>query len=199
MSRRRISLVTLAALLSLSRLLSLLGLLSVLSASAALAQIPPQPPPGLPPNAGPPRDTSPKTGTARIRGRVLAADTGQPLRKAQVRAFAPELRENRMTSTDADGKFELKELPAGRYTLSAGKGSFVQLQYGQLRPFSAGKPIELRDGETIEKVDFALPRRDHHRSGRRRIRRSGCGRFGGPDALSVRPGTPKADARGTLW
>ena len=89
---------------------------------------------------------------------MVAADTGQPLRKAQVRASAPELRENRMTSTDADGRFELKELPAGRYNLTVSKGSFVQLQYGQLRPFTPGKPIELRDGETIEKVDFALPR-----------------------------------------
>jgi protocatechuate 3,4-dioxygenase beta subunit len=144
MSRRNIWLVILAA---------------VLTSSPALAQVPlPQPPPGMPPNIGPPRDTSQKTGTARIRGRVVAADTGQPLRKVQVRAMAPELRENRMTSTDADGHFELKELPAGRYNLTASKGSFVQLQYGQLRPFTPGKPIELRDGETIEKVDFALPR-----------------------------------------
>ena len=113
----------------------------------------------LPPGATqPPRDTSQKTGTARIRGRIVAADTGQPLRKAQVRASAPDIRESRMTSTDADGRFELKELPAGRYMLTASKGSFVALQYGQLRPFVPGKPIELRDGETVEKVDFALPR-----------------------------------------
>ena len=143
MSRRNIWLVTLAA---------------VFTTSSAFAQIPPPPAPGMPPNVGPPRDTSQKTGTARIRGRVVAADTGQPLRKAQVRASAPELRENRVTSTDADGRFELKELPAGRYNLTVSKGSFVQLQYGQLRPFTPGKPIELRDGETIEKVDFALPR-----------------------------------------
>src|SRR2546421_9472710 len=92
----------------------------VLTASAALAQVPPpQPPPGMPVNPSPPRDSSQKTGTARIRGHVVAADTGQPLRKAQVRAFAPELRENRMASTDAEGRFELKDLPAGRYTLSA--------------------------------------------------------------------------------
>src|SRR5438132_3074439 len=80
------------------------------------------------------------------------------MRKAQVRATALDLRENRLTSTDAEGRFELKELPAGRYTVTASKGSFVALQYGQLRPFAAGKPIEIRDGEMIEKVDFALPR-----------------------------------------
>jgi hypothetical protein len=144
MSRLNVRLITAAA---------------VLTASTSLAQVVVVPQIGTQPSAAPPpRDSSQKAGTARIRGHVVAADTGQPIRKAQVRAFAPELRENRMTSTDADGRFELKELPAGRYTLSASKGSFVQLQYGQLRPFTPGKPIEVRDGETIDKVDFALPR-----------------------------------------
>ena len=124
----------------------------VLAGSPAPAQ---NPPVQLPPGAASP---SQKTGTARIRGRIVAADSGQPLRKAQVRASAADIRESRVTSTDADGHFELKELPAGRYTIAASKGSFVALQYGQRRPFVPGKPIELRDGETIEKVDFALPR-----------------------------------------
>jgi hypothetical protein len=146
MSRRAIPCSTLAAAAVL------------FTASAALAQSTLQLPPGMPSGPMPPRDTSQKTGTARIRGRVVAADSGQPLRKVQVRATAPELRDNRMTSTGADGGFELKELPAGRYNLTASKGGYVQLQYGQTRPFSSGKPIELRDGETIEKVDFALPR-----------------------------------------
>src|SRR6185295_8050872 len=81
-----------------------------------------------------------------------------PLRKAQVRAFSPELRENRLAITADNGTFELTELPAGRYQLNASKGSFVQLQYGQTRPFEAGKPVEVGDGQTIEKIDFALPR-----------------------------------------
>jgi hypothetical protein len=112
--------------------------------------------PGLP--QLPPRDTGLKTGTARIRGRVLAADTGEPLRKAQVRATSAELRENRLAATDANGVYEIKEVPAGRYQLTASKGSFVQLQYGQTRPFEAGKPLEVGDGQTIDKVDFSLPR-----------------------------------------
>jgi len=107
----------------------------------------------------PPRDNAQpaKPGTATIRGRVLAADTGQPLRKAQVRV-AGEMRENRLATTDADGKYEFKLLPAGRYNISASKGSYVGLQYGQQRPFEPGKPLEILDGQTVEKVDFALPR-----------------------------------------
>ena len=59
---------------------------------------------------------------------------------------------------DADGRYEFKLLPAGRYNISASKGSYVNLQYGQQRPFEPGKPLEILDGQTIEKVDFALPR-----------------------------------------
>src|SRR5262249_41881344 len=130
-----------------------------LAAAPASGQIvftsPGQLPPGM---QAPPRDTAQKTGTARILGRIVAADTGQPLRKAMIRAFSAELRENRSTTTDADGKSELKELPAGRYQLSVTKGSFVSLSYGQTRPFEPGKPLDVRDGQTVEKVDFALPR-----------------------------------------
>jgi len=118
-------------------------------------------PPGMPSPQAPPRDpTQPgkAAGTATLRGHVVAADTGQPLRKAQVRIFSAELREYRLASTDADGKYEFKEVQAGRYTVSASKGSYVSLQYGQQRPFEPGKPLEILATQTVEKVDFALPK-----------------------------------------
>ena len=135
----------------MSRVIS--GLVAILLwSSAAAAQVA-----GLPFPPMPPRDAV-RTGTAVIRGHVFDASTGQPLRRAQVRAFSPELRENRATTTDANGAYELKELVAGRYQLNASKGSFVQLQYGQSRPFEPGKPLELANGQTAERVDFNLPR-----------------------------------------
>jgi hypothetical protein len=113
--------------------------------------------PGLP--APPPaRDTLPQTGTARIRGHVYAAETGAPLRRAQVRVFAPELRDPRQTATDERGAYEFKDLPAGRFTVNASKGSYVALSYGQTRPMQSGTPLQVLDGQTVEKVDFALPR-----------------------------------------
>ena len=97
-------------------------------------------------------------GTAIIRGRVVTADNGTPVRRAQVRAQSGELRANRLVSTDANGRFELKDLPAGRWTLTASKAGFMTLRYGQKRPFEAGSPIEIADGQLMERADFALPK-----------------------------------------
>ena len=48
-----------------------------------------------------------------------------------------------MTSTDAEGRFEIKELPAGRFNVTATKGGFIQGQFGQRRPGEPGTPIDL--------------------------------------------------------
>jgi hypothetical protein len=107
----------------------------------------------------PPRDVGERTvGTAVIRGRVLTADTATPIRRAQIRAVAPGNRDTRLVTTDVDGNFELRDLPAGRWELTASKGGFVTMRYGQRRPFEAGRPIELADGQVMQQVNFALPR-----------------------------------------
>ena len=61
--------------------------LSIVTPSPASAQVAIIQRPGGQPMLPPARDAAaPKTGTAKITGRVTAADSGQPLRKAQVRA-----------------------------------------------------------------------------------------------------------------
>jgi protocatechuate 3,4-dioxygenase beta subunit len=100
----------------------------------------------------------PVPGTATLRGHVLAADTGLPLRKAQVRIMASDIRENRLATTDADGRFEFTEVRAGRYTIQASKGSYVGLAYGQQRPTDPPRPLQILSNQTVEKIDFALPR-----------------------------------------
>src|SRR4051812_22332028 len=75
-----------------------------------------------------------KSGTGRLRGRVLAADTGAIVRRAQVRISSGDIG-TKTAFTDAQGRYEFKDLPAGRFTLSVTKAGFVTMQYGQSRPF----------------------------------------------------------------
>ena len=121
--------------------------------------VPGAPTPGLP-SATPPRDgssTAAQSGTAIVRGRVLSQD-GTPLRRAQVAIASAETQVRRTTTTDGTGRYEFVELPAGRFSVNASKAGYVALQFGQRRPYEAGTPITVAKGETIERVDFALPR-----------------------------------------
>jgi hypothetical protein len=116
------------------------------------------------PGAARDRQAPTAPGTATLRGRVYAADSGQPLRRAQVRitSTGPSANgqppENRLTTTDMNGGYEFAAVRAGRYNLNAQKGSYIGLQWGQQRPNEPGKPIDVLDAQTIEKLDFALPR-----------------------------------------
>ena len=97
------------------------------------------------------------TGTGLIRG-IVMSDAGTPVRRAQVRATVSGMPAARVTSTDADGRFELRDLPAGRWTLLASKPGFVSQRYGQRRPFETVSPIELANGQKIDGANFALLR-----------------------------------------
>src|SRR5437667_11044045 len=63
------------------------------------------------------RDTAAKA-TGRIAGRVLAADTGRPVKRGRVFITAAELPEGRGVLTDDNGGFDIIDLPAGRYLMS---------------------------------------------------------------------------------
>ena len=105
----------------------------------------------------PPRAPEP-TGTGRIRGRVLAADSGVPLRRAYVRVSAPDLRIQRGAATDADGRYDIGDLPRGRYSIFVSRNGYVSLQFGQQRAFEPGRPLDLGEGQLMDRIDFALPR-----------------------------------------
>ena len=118
--------------------------------------------PAQQPAAAPPRDPvqqAGRAGSAIVRGRVLAGDTGRPLRRVRITLASPGLgREPRITSTGLDGRYEIADLPAGRYTLRAERGGYLTLRYGQTRPLEQGSPLDVREGETVERADFTLPR-----------------------------------------
>jgi protocatechuate 3,4-dioxygenase beta subunit len=102
------------------------------------------------------RDQPAQTGTAAIRGRVVVAESGTPLRRAQVQATSPRQRP-RAALTDAEGMFELRDLPAGTWSLRASKTGYVSQQLGQRSPFGPSEPVELSDGQQFT-AQIALPR-----------------------------------------
>ncbi len=141
--------------------LRILAVVLSLSIQNVVAQTPsPTPGPPAPRPQAPPRDAQPQTqtGTAVIKGRITAADTGRPLRRARVTASAPELGRARDVSTDVDGRYEIKDLPAGRYSLTVNRSGYLRLRYGQRRPLEQGKQLDLANGQTLDSIDFAMPK-----------------------------------------
>ncbi len=99
------------------------------------------------------------TGTAIIRGFVAAADTSAPVRRAQVRVVPDGPGGGgAVTQTDAQGGYEVGQLPAGRYTVSVSRTGFIAQSFGQRVLNQPGTPIELADGQVAERVNFLLAR-----------------------------------------
>ena len=87
--------------------------------------------------------------TASITGKITTADTGAPIRGAEVR-LSSDGRYSRLGTTNGDGRFELRDLPAGVYRLSVSRTGFITLQFGQRRPFEKSTPITLAEGTNAE-------------------------------------------------
>lgn len=123
----------------------------------------------------PPRDTSARTqdpppvGTARLRGRVVAAESGQPLRRATVTASParpPEMQRGGVfvpprqfsARTDDEGNFVITEVLAGDYTLTARRQGYASQGYGQKRPSTPARRVLVTDGANVGPLNFSLAR-----------------------------------------
>ena len=105
-----------------------------------------------------------RTGTAAIRGRVINATTGTPVRRASIQASylmeqgRGEVESSgRSVTTDDNGAFELSGLAGGRWTLRASKTGYVEQQFGQRSAFATTDPITLAEGQRFV-ADFRLSR-----------------------------------------
>jgi hypothetical protein len=99
----------------------------------------------------------PSENFAAIKGRVVAVD-GRPLGRVQIQLVGSGAGNARRGFTDADGQYEIDELPADAYTVTASKTGYVTAEFGQRRFSYPGTQIRLREGERIERIDFTLVR-----------------------------------------
>jgi hypothetical protein len=111
----------------------------------------------------PARDRDPDRGTGIIQGRVVAADTGLPLRRVQIRASASGVPLARFAATDGEGRFELRNLAAGQWSLTATRAGFVSQRLGQPRSAATldpqdGRLIDVGENTLFNAADFALVR-----------------------------------------
>jgi protocatechuate 3,4-dioxygenase beta subunit len=104
------------------------------------------------------RDIPLKTGTATIRGRVVAEGSNTPVSRVEVRLNSSDSTGSKTAVTDRNGRYELAALPAGKFALSASKQNYVGVSYGQTRPRGLGKTIELAEGQTMANINFTLQR-----------------------------------------
>ncbi len=113
---------------------------------------------GPPPPA---RDAQPpKTGTASLSGRVVAADSGAPIRYVAVQLTSREGQVYRTAVTDGAGRYAFDELPAGRYQLSVvsweRRGAYLPTPGRNGR--RGGDVFDLAEGQALENHDVPLPR-----------------------------------------
>src|SRR5207248_7938965 len=120
------------------RLTLFIILLSVLTVFSALAQ------------------SAQKQGTGVITGRVMLKDKG--MANVAVVLYSADFSPNRTAvaraTTDFEGHYRLMGVPAGRYNVVAAAPAMVGPSGGMYG--ESGKAVTLAEGETVEKIDFAL-------------------------------------------
>lgn len=100
------------------------------------------------------------TGNGVISGTVRAADTGVPIRGADIRltgALQGSGLGVRGAFSDANGRYRFTGLADGAYQLVASKVRYMTLSYGQTRTGEEGRAVQMAGGQRVENIDFALP------------------------------------------
>ena len=97
-----------------------------------------------------------QSGTATLRGRVVNADSGEPLRNARVALGG--ISNIQPVFTANDGRFTFAGLPAGHYIVSARKAGYAPTTFGQRRPDLPPIPIDLEAGDVFQDAELRMPR-----------------------------------------
>lgn len=97
--------------------------------------------------------------SARIIGVVVTTDvTPQPVRRAIVTLSGGSLTLSLNAITDDEGRFEIANVPAGRFTISASRASYVTIAYGASVPERAGVPVVVEAGQRVTGIRLLLAR-----------------------------------------
>src|SRR5258705_3864671 len=103
------------------------------------------------------KDSKEKEETCRISGMVVRLADGARLKGATVRLENGEDHEHTIaTKTAADGRYELRNVPAGRYKLMVSRNGYVHQEFGQRKPSDPGATFTLSPGQTKTDVVFKL-------------------------------------------
>jgi hypothetical protein len=136
------------------KLLFSVSLLVAIAAVTALPQAPQPTPPAQPaPN---PSDL------CTIQGSVLKAGTGEPIHKAIVQISPVNGKPLKgqpqiiSTQTDLAGRFEIKDIPPGEYSLWAQRAGFLRQYYRQRGVSDRGTTVSLSKGEVNPQINFQL-------------------------------------------
>ena len=102
-------------------------------------------------------DQSQKTAT--VAGQVVRADTGEPLKKAQVNLqthTGDKFSVFRLT--DEQGHFNIENIPPGSYDLEVSRNGYVDNEYGQKKPGGSGAVLTLPAGQHMTDLIFKMVR-----------------------------------------
>ena len=96
---------------------------------------------------------------ARIAGVVVTTDeTPQSVRRAIVTLSGGPLALSLNAITDDEGRFEIADVPSGRFTISASRASYVTIAYGASAPGRAGVPIVVEAAQRLTGIRLLLAR-----------------------------------------
>ena len=97
------------------------------------------------------------TGSAVLSGTVTsAADPAVPIRRAIVTLAGAGLGIDRSVIASDDGTFTFERLPAGSFTVTASKASYLPASFGAKRPARPGTPVAVATGQHVAGIALRL-------------------------------------------
>jgi hypothetical protein len=108
-------------------------------------------------NTPAPAPPNPKTEKCSVAGMVVRKGSNEPIRFARV-TLTNDSDEQKVLrgTTDADGRFTLKDIPSGDYRVAVTRNGYVSESYGARRPLDPGLPLTLSPGKQVDDLIFRM-------------------------------------------